>query len=133
VDHGKPLDPGGVVDNVSSPEVVRAVDDEVVAGEQVADVPLVEPRLVRLHVDVGIEPVDVPRRRLDLRLAHVGVAVDHLPLEVRALDHVAVDDPDCADARGREVLDDRRAEPAGADHERASVEEALLPPGRPRP
>jgi len=55
--------------------------------------------------------------------------VDHLPLEVRALDHVAVDDPDCADARGREVLDDRRAEPAGADHERASVEEALLPSG----
>jgi len=52
--------------------------------------------------------------------------VDHLPLEVRALDHVAVDDPDCADARGREVLDDRRAEPAGADHERASVEEALF-------
>jgi len=55
--------------------------------------------------------------------------VDHLPLEVRALDHVVVDDPDRADARGREVLDDRRAESASTDHECASVEEALWPSG----
>ena len=58
--------------------------------------------------------------------ADVCVGVDHLSLEVRALDDVVVDDRELADAGRREVLDDRGAEAARTDDERAALEEARL-------
>ena len=52
--------------------------------------------------------------------------VEHLALEVRLLDHVVVDDPDRADAGGREVERDGRTEAAGADEEHAGIEQLPL-------
>jgi hypothetical protein len=52
--------------------------------------------------------------------------VKDLTLEVRPIDDVGVDDPEVADARGREVHRDRRAEPAGADDQHARLLESAL-------
>jgi len=81
---------------------------------------------VGLDVDVRVELCDVVAGGLDLRAADVVVAVDDLALEVREFDHVVVDDAEAADARGREVLDDGRAEAAGPHAEHGRVEQVRL-------
>ena len=52
--------------------------------------------------------------------------VDHLALEVRQVDLVVVDDPERADAGGRQVQRRRRAEAAGAQQQHLGVEQLLL-------
>ncbi len=52
--------------------------------------------------------------------------MDHLALEIGGLDAVVVDDAQVADARGRQVLEQRGSEPARADHEDASVQQPPL-------
>src|SRR5581483_1858105 len=49
-----------------------------------------------------------------------------LALEVRRVDCIVVDDPEGADARGREVEGGGRAEAAGTDQEDARVEQPQL-------
>ena len=46
---------------------------------------------------------------------------------LRDVDGVEVDDADLPDAGGGQVQRDRRAEPAGADHQHARVEQLALP------
>ena len=72
---------------------------------------------MRLDRDVRIEPLHRRRGAVDLRPTDIGGRVDHLPLQVRQRHRVVVDDADRADARRRQVLEQRRAEPAGADDE----------------
>ena len=52
--------------------------------------------------------------------------MDDLPLQVRLVDHVRVDDPERPDACRGEVQRRRRSEAAGSDEENAGVQEALL-------
>jgi hypothetical protein len=85
-----------------------------------------EALLEGLDGDVWIQRLDRPLRRLRLRLAEALRRVDDLALEVRRVDGVVVDDPECADTRGREVEGRGRAEAAGTDQENARVEQPLL-------
>ena len=81
-----------------------------------------------MHDDVHVR-VDLGDTRLGgqrLRGADVGLAVDHLSLQVGLVDDVEVDDPECAHSGCREVHERRRAEPAGADDEHAGVLQPLL-------
>jgi len=52
--------------------------------------------------------------------------VRDLPLQVRLVDDVRVDDPEPADARGREIQSRRRPEPTGADQQDPGVEQPQL-------
>ena len=52
--------------------------------------------------------------------------MDHLALQVRQIDAIAVADGDAAHAARREIEECRRAEAARADDERVGGEEALL-------
>jgi hypothetical protein len=52
--------------------------------------------------------------------------VGDLALQVGQVDGVVVDQGDPADAGRAEVQRDRRAQPAGADHERVRCEQTLL-------
>ena len=54
-------------------------------------------------------------------------AVQDLPLQVGEVDRVAVGEQDPADAGRGEIERRRRAEAAGADHQRVRAEQALLP------
>jgi len=60
------------------------------------------------------------------RAADIARREDHLALEVRFVDGVVVDDADASDARRREILEHRRAETAGSDHEHARRGEFAL-------
>src|SRR4051794_38386219 len=74
--------------------------------------------------------VDLPHRiarGLRLRPADVGLAMNDLPLQVRLVDDIEVDDTERADAGGREVHQRRRAQTARADDKDLRVLESLLP------
>ena len=63
---------------------------------------------------------------LDLGDADVGGAMDDLALQVGEIDPVVVDHAQGADAGGGEILQERRAEPAGADHQHARGDQPRL-------
>ena len=116
-----------VVQQVARREVVGAVDDHVPAlAEDAVDVLRGDPLVVGDDLDVGIERLERALRGGDLRLPEPVGGVDDLALQVGRVDDVGVDDPELADARGREVERRRRAEAAGADEEHARVEQLQL-------
>ena len=107
-----------VVDEVAGREVVGAVDDQVPAVvEDPVDVLGGEALAVGDDVDVRVERLDRALRRVDLRRAERVERVRDLPLQVRLVDDVGVDDPERADAGRGEVERRGRAEAAGADQE----------------
>jgi len=115
-----------VVDEVPRLEVVGPVDDEVVAVDERLDVLGGHADLVCLDVDIGVQFGHERRGAVDLLSTHVVVAVDDLALEVREFNHVVVGDPERADTRRGEILDDRRPEPPGAQDEDVGVQEVAL-------
>jgi hypothetical protein len=115
-----------VVEQVPRGEVVGAVDDEIVVGEERHDVLRRHAQLVRDHGHVGVERGERLLRALDLRRAHAILRVDDLALQVRDVDHVVVDEPDGADARRREVDRRGRPQPARADEQHARLQELHL-------
>lgn len=118
-------EPGArVADEVAGREVVGAVDDDVVVGDEVEHVVGDEPLRDRPHLDLGREEREGLHGGVDLGAPDVGDAVHHLALEVRRLDDVVVDHGETADAGCREVEEHRRAQPAGTHDE---------DPGRPQP
>ena len=72
---------------------------------------------MRLDDDMRIEARDGVPRAFHLGTADVLRGVDHLTLEIGQRNGVVVDDAERADARRGEILQQRRAEPAGADDE----------------
>ncbi len=116
----------GVVDEVAGREVVRPVDDKVVAVQHVERVGGVEPPVVRDDRRPRVERRQAPGRRLELRPADVVRGVEDLPLEVGELDRVEVDQPEGPDPRCREVQRGRRAEAAGAYEEDLGAPEGSL-------
>ena len=87
----------------------------------------VEPRLVRDHLHVGIELGDRDLRRLDLRHADPIGGVQDLPLQVRRIDRVVVDEADRPDAGGGQVEPGRRAEATGAQAQHLRPQQLGLP------
>src|SRR5262249_30118396 len=72
----------GVVEQVAGGEVVEAVDDDVVAANDLEDVRSVDPHRVLDDVDVGVERVDRLLGGVDLGNADPRGGVDHLPLQI---------------------------------------------------
>ena len=67
------------------------------------------------RLDVRIQRTDELRCQLRLWPTHLVVAEDRLPLQVRAVDNVIVDDRQPADARAGECGDRRAADSARSD------------------
>ena len=53
--------------------------------------------------------------------------MEHLPLEIRDVDHIGVHQADRADARGGQIERRRRPQPAGADEQDSGSQELALP------
>ena len=117
----------GIADEVAGREIVGPVDDEVVARQDGEHVRRLEPHVVRDDGDVGVERAHGVGRGVDLAPPDVRGRVEDLPLEVGDVDDVIVDDPERPHARGREVEQRGRAEPARPDDEHARGEQPPLP------
>src|SRR5262249_6177631 len=85
---GLPQEDGRVVDHVPGREVVGAVDDQIVLGEDLQHVVVAQRLAVDDHVHVRINFAYRVARRLRLRPADVGLAVDDLALQVGLVDGV---------------------------------------------
>ncbi len=124
--HRDPLDQGGVVHQVPGREVVGAVDDHVVAVDDVEDVVGPEPHVVGDDVDVGVEQGQRLLGRVDLALADPVHVVQDLALQVRRVDHVHVDDPERPHPRRGQVERGRGAEAARPEQQDLGVEQLQL-------
>ena len=116
----------GVADQEARREIVRAVGDDVVSGDEVERVRVIEPRLVRADHDVRVEPANRLCRTVRLRPADAIRAMDYLALQVRKPDRIVVDDAEMAYARRCEIEEHGRSETAGAHHQNAGRLELRL-------
>ena len=114
------------VDDVAGGEIVRAVQDDVVALHDPPHIGLGEPLPVLDDGHVRVERPDVRSSAGRLRRADAGRVMDHLPVEVGQGDGVVVDDPDRAHARGRQIEEGGRTEAPRPDDEHARGEQAEL-------
>src|SRR5205085_12603809 len=92
-----------VVQQVPGGEVVGAVDDDVVAVDDVEDVVGAETDVVGDDVDVRVQLRECLLGRVDLALADAIDVVQDLALQVRRVDDVHVDDAERPHTGGGEV------------------------------
>ena len=116
----------GVVDKIASREVVCAVDDDVVLGNDVECVVGCDWFLMDPHVDIGIVRLECLVCGFRLGPANVVVLVQNLALEVGHIHRVKIDDADCAHARKGQIDGYGRAKPARADDQHLGVEHLAL-------
>ena len=122
-----PQQHAGVVGEVAGREIVRAVHHDVVGADDLQGVLAGEAGVVEDDLDVRIEAAGWLRvRRLRLGPADIRRAVEDLALEVGEVHRVEVHDAEPADAGGRQIHRDGRAESAGADAEHAGGANFLL-------
>ena len=94
---------GGIAEKVAGPKGIGAVDDDVVAIEQLHRIAFIDGRLDRLELDVRIQRTDRPCRAVDLGPVQAVHRVDDLALEIGQSHVVVVGEPDGAHPRGRQV------------------------------
>src|ERR1700742_2481543 len=82
---------------------------------------------MRLERHLGIEIAEARGGAVELRPSDVVRAVEDLPVQIRGLDFVEVDEADPADAGGGEIERRGAAEPTGADDEHGAAPKLLLP------
>jgi hypothetical protein len=107
-------------------EVVAAVDHYVGARDERLERAQIHALRHRRHADLRVDGGDALAGGLDLGASDRGGVEQHLPLQVREIDVVGVDQGQVSDAGGGEELRDRIAQPADAHHERVRRAEALL-------
>ena len=81
---------------------------------------------MRFDLNVRIEPSDRGAGLSRLFLADVAGRKNDLPLQIRQRHMIVIDDANRADAGGGEIMQYRRAKPAGADDQHARGFELLL-------
>ncbi len=107
----------GIGQQIAGGEIIAAIGDEIVARDELGGVRRSELDLVRLDADLGVDRRDRLARALDLGHADAVAGMGDLALQVGQVDAVVIDDAERADPGRREVEEERRAEPAGADDE----------------
>ena len=115
-----------VVHQVAGGEVVRSVYHDVVGAEDVEGVFRTEPRLVQIHLAVGVNFEDPIFGGFDFGFANPGCAVDDLALQVGVVHHVKVHQANPANAGGGEVEQQGRTQTAAANAEHAGGFQTLL-------
>ena len=116
----------GVVEGEPGLEIVAAVRDRVIAGDEAGDIARVQPRGMRDQPDFGIDRGDRLGRACHLRHADPVGRVDHLALQVGEVHRIVVHHADRAHPRRGEIEQQRRAQTAGADHQDAGLQQLLL-------
>src|SRR4030095_14735289 len=88
-----------------------------------------ETALVQFDLGLRIDVVQAILCRLQFASTDVLSSVKNLPLKIRKIDIVEIDNPDRSDAGGCEVKRGRGSESSGADAQHARSFESILPLG----
>ncbi len=126
VNEGAAGEDGGVVVKVAGGEVIGAIDDHVVGGEEREGVGGGDAFGVKDDVDKRIERAETGGGRGDFGCADGGVVVEDLALQVGRFNEVEISEAEGADAGGGEVKRGGATEAAGADDKHAGVAQAEL-------
>ena len=116
----------GIVDEKFGGKVVDAVDDDIVVAEQLQRIASRQSLFIHGNGHVRIEGLDLFFSRQDLRTSHIGRMVQNLSLQVRKIDHVAVDQADSPDPSCRQVEGGWRAQTSGTDQQNFGLGNLLL-------
>src|SRR5262249_41513793 len=116
-----------VVDEVARGKVVGAVNDDVVGSTDAHGIGGGQAGFEEVEGGLGIDRLQALLGGVQLGAADGGGTGQDLRLQVGEIDGVEIDEPEPADARGRQVQPERRAEPAGADKQDARRLQPLLP------
>ena len=79
------------------------------------------------HFCIWIDPVDRFLRGFGLRSAHIWSCVQNLALQIRKIDRVEIENAEAANARGRQIHRDRRAQASRPNTENTCAANLLLP------
>lgn len=107
----------GVVHQIARCEIVCSVYDDIVIFKNPQCVFAFEGDVMRFDLDVWIYPVQFFFGAQGFLFADVACEMQDLPVKIRFIHHVEIQDSESADARGSEVIRSRRAEAACADDE----------------
>ena len=88
----------GVIDQKPRCEIIRAIGDDVVIGNQRERIAGIKPLFMRDDVELWIEGKQMIARALGFGLADVCRRVKNLPLQIIQRDDIIINDPDRADA-----------------------------------
>src|SRR5579875_1023277 len=126
MNNGLVRDDGGVVEQIARGEVVGAIDDKLVVGDDARHIGLVQARDVGHNLHIRIQRLDGLAGRLGLVLTNTARIVQNLALQVAVIYHVGVDDADGANTGGRQVIGGGRAETTRSDEQHLRVEQLKL-------
>src|SRR3989449_1255081 len=98
-------------------EIVRSVDDDVGVAQEAPDRRRVDILRKRFELDLRVHGTEALRGGVRLRPVHIRFGVERLPLEIRELDDVAIDEPEVPNPRpGKQVGGDASQGPQ-TDHD----------------
>src|SRR6266581_2780237 len=106
-----------LVEQEPSLEIVRSVDDDVGVAQEVPDRRRVDILRERLDLDLRVHGTEALRGGVRLRPVHIRFGVQRLPLEIRELDDVSIDQPEMPDPRPGKQVGGDASQGAQTDHD----------------
>src|SRR5262249_416418 len=122
-----PCQDRGVVDEITGWKIVGPVDDHIEFAKQLKCILAGQLGFERFDRCLRVNVLNSIRRRGNLCPANVFCSVNYLPLKIRFIDDVEIDQPERTDAGRRQIKPERRAETSGADHQNAGRLKLSLP------
>ena len=116
-----------VVDEIPRSEVVGAIEDDVVALEELECIRRGQARLVGLDMHLGVDRGQAVASGLQLRAADVRRPMQNLSLQIAFVDVVEIDDAERADTGGGKIKRGGRPEASRTHAQHAPALDAALP------
>ncbi len=105
-----------LVEQVANGQVVSAIQDQLVSGQQGIEQRLIGHGRVGLYLKPGVEGAQGLRCGVHLVVTDALIGVQHLPLQVGELHFVEIDQSKLADSGHCQILAGGAAKTASADH-----------------
>ena len=106
-----------------------AVDNCIIFADYFHGVARVKSDRVRDHSDLGIYEAKLLFGGVDFSSSEVGVREDELPLKVRQLNRIGVDDPNSAHSSGRDINSGGNSKTPESNYQYGRALESQLPFG----
>lgn len=115
VDEGLFKKVGGVVGSEAGGEIVGAIEDGIIGGEEIETVFGFKATRMEDDLDVGIDLAEAGFRAFEFRGANTFGVVENLAVEIGEIDLVGIDETDFTNACCCEIEDGGRAKATSSD------------------
>ncbi len=115
-----------IADGKARRKIVAPVDHQVMVADQLRGIFCIDPLLDRLHRNEPVQPVGELRGHFGFGITGVPFTKERLPLEVRKLDRIAIDNCQLADACAGECWNDCAADASSSNDDETRTFELAL-------